>query len=50
MAKFSLYVHKGGLKPDSFHNFKWVKITHICLIWDQEILDFILSKCDLTSW
>ena len=21
MAKFSLYVHKGGLKPDSFHFF-----------------------------
>ena len=21
MAQFSLYVHKGGLKPDSFHLF-----------------------------
>ena len=34
LAQFSLYVHKGGLKPDSFHlqvavarrSFKWVKI------------------------
>ena len=23
LAQFSLYVHKGGLKPDSFH-FKWL--------------------------
>ena len=23
MAQFSLYVHKGGLKPDSFHFFIW---------------------------
>ena len=37
LAQFSLYVHKGGLKPDSFHfclaianhNFKWVKNTYI---------------------
>ena len=35
LAQFSLYVHKGGLKPDSFH-FKRLKITHICLILDQK--------------
>ena len=39
LAQFSLYVHKGGLKPDSFHlklclatathNFKSVQISHI---------------------
>ena len=23
LAQFSLYVHKGGLKPDSFHYLKW---------------------------
>ena len=23
LAQFSLYVHKGGLKPDSFHLFGW---------------------------
>ena len=26
LAQFSLYVHKGGLKPDSFH-FIWVVVT-----------------------
>ena len=26
LAQFSLYVHKGGLKPDSFH---FVKVRHI---------------------
>ena len=40
LAQFSLYVHKGGLKPDSFHfaatqNFKRLKIAFICLIRDQ---------------
>ena len=37
LAQFSLYVHKGGLKPDSFHfiYFQRVKITRICLIRDQ---------------
>ena len=41
LAQFSLYVHKGGLKPDSFHfftathNFKSVENTHISLTWDQ---------------
>ena len=23
LAQFSLYVHKGGLKPDSFHFYLW---------------------------
>ena len=25
LAQFSLYVHKGGLKPDSFHFFTYLK-------------------------
>ena len=29
LAQFSLYVHKGGLKPDSFH---FISFTHLCLI------------------
>ena len=29
LAQFSLYVHKGGLKPDSFH-FKDMLIKNIC--------------------
>ena len=30
LAQFSLYVHKGGLKPDSFHLFtgRWSKIAY----------------------
>ena len=26
MAQFSLYVHKGGLKPDSFHFTKYRRL------------------------
>ena len=29
LAQFSLYVHKGGLKPDSFHLQCSVRFTHI---------------------
>ena len=31
LAQFSLYVHKGGLKPDSFHFIYYVLVA-ICLI------------------
>ena len=31
LAQFSLYVHKGGLKPDSFHFFCKVTVTAVCL-------------------
>ena len=31
LAQFSLYVHKGGLKPDSFHFFGAVIINKTCL-------------------
>ena len=27
LAQFSLYVHKGGLKPDSFHFYYWTSVT-----------------------
>ena len=27
LAQFSLYVHKGGLKPDSFHFFSYISKT-----------------------
>ena len=30
LAQFSLYVHKGGLKPDSFHFIYDVWSSHIC--------------------
>ena len=33
------------------HNIKWLKITHICLIWDQTFTDFdvyqIPNNCEL---
>ena len=32
LAQFSLYVHKGGLKPDSFHFFTSVTPTRNCAI------------------
>ena len=44
LAQFSLYVHKGGLKPDSFHFFFWTKsrlkfiypkTCVVCKIWRQ---------------
>ena len=39
LAKFSLYVHKGGLKPDSFHFiFSGATLT------GNSILDFIASR------
>ena len=35
LAQFSLYVHKGGLKPDSFHLFILIKIIEkaVILFW-----------------
>ena len=34
LAQFSLYVHKGGLKPDSFHFISFRTIVHL---WDNKI-------------
>ena len=30
LAQFSLYVHKGGLKPDSFHFISFYKVRKLC--------------------
>ena len=35
LAQFSLYVHKGGLKPDSFHLFHFVHVA------DDVLYDFL---------
>ena len=40
LAQFSLYVHKGGLKPDSFHFLFQAKHLHFALIEPK----FILQK------
>ena len=33
LAQFSLYVHKGGLKPDSFHFFSPLNVTRRSRLW-----------------
>ena len=35
LAQFSLYVHKGGLKPDSFHFILFVIICNTALLCDR---------------
>ena len=48
LAQFSLYVHKGGLKPDSFHFISrpttssdwWQLLIYICLIWHKSFSNF----------
>ena len=43
LAQFSLYVHKGGLKPDSFHFISFVGIVSSCLL-------VLLYKISLVEW
>ena len=38
LAQFSLYVHKGGLKPDSFHFFCIGYSIDDCRIWPYVVL------------
>ena len=38
LAQFSLYVHKGGLKPDSFHFISFSNSTHSTSWW-------LFNKC-----
>ena len=38
LAQFSLYVHKGVLKPDSFH---FASFEYICL-WSTAIIFFLI--------
>ena len=47
LAQFSLYVHKGGLKPDSFHFLPYIKSTKTslwlpCSIDICQIIDSLL--------
>ena len=39
LAQFSLHVHKGGLKPDSFH-FIWVDFTYVRSVMPCFTIDF----------
>ena len=36
LAQFSLYVHKGGLKPDSFH-FHFQTYIHLCIVLQNHL-------------
>ena len=47
LAQFSLYVHKGGLKPDSFHFFTcpYLNTRHIFVCSANTIIDFTLIWC-----
>ena len=42
LAQFSLYVHKGGLKPDSFHLFDRLIEIHLslCFMWLGPCISF----------
>ena len=46
LAQFSLYVHKGGLKPDSFH---FISCTHeqqkVCRETKTHIADLVIFVC-----
>ena len=46
LAQFSLYVHKGGLKPDSFHFIFSIQVISSCA-WEGLIIGFLLfiSMC-----
>ena len=43
LAQFSLYVHKGGLKPDSFHFLKALIVPNIDNVIETSSLSFISS-------
>ena len=52
LAQFSLYVHKGGLKPDSFHfylntkyNYKNITLGEESQIWEKKFLEITRRNC-----
>ena len=42
LAQFSLYVHKGGLKPDSFHFIFILRPLEICLLLMYIVLTLVV--------
>ena len=46
LAHFSLYVHKGGLKPDSFHLYNLYQM--FCVYWDMGVI--FLAKASPYGW
>ena len=49
LAQFSLYVHKGGLKPDSFHFTLDGKIYHNCYPWCQIHRKIVILRLGLLN-
>ena len=50
LAQFSLYVHKGGLKPDSFHFISlYFLFNELIIIWLQ-VVHRILLRVDVLNW
>ena len=45
LAQFSLHVHKGGLKPDSFHLFSFHFICHHGWQWNERNYSRYIWKC-----
>ena len=50
LAQFSLYVHKGGLKPDSFHLFSLGDEDKFCLIMSNPHMVYKLAWFVQTAW
>ena len=65
LAQFSLYLHKGGLKPDSFHLQhtksplclinsiwcqRWPPISHCVLSWVEIIIEISLMSLNICFW
>ena len=42
LAQFSLYVHKGGLKPDSFHDDDLIQLLQI---YNHSLFTMLLDSC-----
>ena len=49
LAQFSLYVHKGGLKPDSFHFLQWPQ-THCLQCVFTDLWAFLSSFLPVFRW
>ena len=53
LAQFSLYVHKGGLKPDSFHFISQIEDCRLCPVTKVSFI-FIISICfcefEIVQW
>ena len=50
LAQFSLYVHKSGQKPDSFHfSFNWLEDIHACYTLSSNMICY-LDLCSPRRW